>query len=556
MGFSVHWKNVLMSDGMSDESVRLRFLPLLALAILSVSSLTAAPAITGIYNAAGWVPRGLPNSGVAQGALFTVTGTGLGPTPLQQAQTYPLPSTQGLAGTTIKVTVGAVVETCIMVYTSAAQAAAILPSATPVGAGTLTLSYQGASNSFAIQILAGGFDTFTLNEGGTGPGVVTDTSYNVITMINAAHPGDTLILWGTGLGAVTGDETEPPQEVDLGTGVQVFVENQPATVLYGGRSSSPGLDQIDFVVPAGISGGCKTSIAVLVKGVTGNVTSFSVAPAGQTTCGDTFGALTASNLQKAIANGALGIGFVELSRIAGGNDLLTSGFGSFSLNNLIRSYGGSFGPSIGSCLVYEISGTSLIILDPIQASVLDTGPNLVVNGPGGTKTIAATSTGFYPATLATEPSTYIQPGAYSVSNGAGGSNVGPFNWSLTLPNNVVPTNIPASINRAKDLTLTWTGSSGFSLVTILGISGVPVALPVSSYVEFICTADASTGSFTVPSAILNLLPPNGFGTTTKAGVDIQIAGIPLERFSVAGSPGLDVGVFSAFVTNGAVATLQ
>jgi hypothetical protein len=82
--------------------------------------------------------------------------------------------------------------------------------------------------------------------------------------------------------------------------------------------------------------------------------------------------------------------------------------------------------------------------------------------------------------------------------------------------------------------------AGFSLVGIPGISGVPVALPVSSYIEFICTADASAGSFTIPSAILNLLPPNGFGTTTKAGVDIQISGIPLERFTVAGSRGLAV----------------
>ena len=100
-------------------------------------------------------------------------------------------------------------------------------------------------------MLAADFGTFALNEGGTGPGVVTDTSYNAITMINAAHPGQTLILWGTGLGAVTGDETEPPTEVDLGTGVQVFIENQPAKVLYGGRSSSPGFGSDRFRRPFG-----------------------------------------------------------------------------------------------------------------------------------------------------------------------------------------------------------------------------------------------------------------------------------------------------------------
>jgi uncharacterized protein (TIGR03437 family) len=245
----------------------------------------------------------LPNSGIAQGSIFTLTGTGLGPVALVQAQSYPLPTAQGLAGTSIQVTVGGVTETCIMVYTVATQVAAILPSATPVGTGTLTLTYQGATGSIAIQVLAANFGTFTLNEGGTGPGVITDTSYNPITMINAAHPGDNLVLWGTGLGAVTGDETEPPIAVDLGTGVQVLVGDQPATVLYGGRSSSPGLDQINFVVPPGVGVGCKTSIIVLVKGVTGNVTTTSIAPAGQTVCSDTTGSLTAANLQKAVANG-------------------------------------------------------------------------------------------------------------------------------------------------------------------------------------------------------------------------------------------------------------
>jgi uncharacterized protein (TIGR03437 family) len=124
------------------------------------------------------------------------------------------------------------------------------------------------------MVLAANFGTFTLNEGGSGPGVVTDTLFNPITFANTAYPGESLILWGTGLGAISGDETNPPTEVDLNTGVQVYVGNQPATVQCGGRSSSPGLDQINFVVPAGVTG-CKVSVAVLVKGVTGNITSTS-----------------------------------------------------------------------------------------------------------------------------------------------------------------------------------------------------------------------------------------------------------------------------------------
>ena len=154
----------------------MRLLRVAALAVSCAGFLLAAPAITGIYNAGSWLPPSLPNSGVAQGAIFTVTGTGLGPATLLEQSTYPLPTTQGLGGTTIQVTVGGVTETCIMVYSWNLQVAAILPSATPVGAGTLMLSYQGSSASFAIQVQTADFGTLTLNEGGTGPAVVTDDS--------------------------------------------------------------------------------------------------------------------------------------------------------------------------------------------------------------------------------------------------------------------------------------------------------------------------------------------------------------------------------------------
>jgi uncharacterized protein (TIGR03437 family) len=533
-----------------------RSLNILCMALFCAAALAAQPIVIGIYNAGSWAPPGLTNSGIAQGSIFILTGTGLGPAVLQQAESYPLPTTEGLAGTTIQATVGGMTENCILVYTSALQVAAILPSATPVGSGTLKLSYQGASSSMPLQVLKANFGTFTLNEAGSGPGVVTDTSYNPITMINAAHPGQSLILWGTGLGAITGDETEPPSEVNLNTGVQVLVGNQPATVTYGGRSSSPGLDQINFVVPSGIQAGCKTSIAVLVKGVTGNVTTTSIVPDGQTTCSETHGVLTAANLQKAISSGSLSVGFVQLSRIGDTDDTLAAGFGTFSLNSLIRSFGGSIVPSIGSCIAYEIYGDLLVINDPIQATALHTGEELIVQGPNGTKDVDEFATGVYASTLATQPSIFIEPGTFTVGNGSGSSNVGAFSWTETLPAYVTPTNLPASINPSQDLTLTWSGGSNYPLVSIFGISGVPVDLPKSSFVDFVCTAEGSAGTFTVPAAILNLLPGNGYGTVTKKGVDIQVAGVTTQDFSAGGSPGIAAGLMSIYVSSGSVATLQ
>lgn len=521
------------------------------LSLMCAIAAAAAPSISAVYNAASWLPPSLPNSGVAQGAIFTLKGSGLGPTTLQQVQSYPLPTTAGLAGTTITVTVGSVTETCIMIYTVDSQVAAILPSATPVGTGTLTLTYQGAKGSISIQVLPANFGTFTLNEGGSGPGVFTDTNYNPITMINPAYPGETLILWGTGLGPVSGDETEPPQEVDLGTGVQVQVGNQPATVLYGGRGSSPGLDQINFVVPANVTG-CRTSVAVIVKGVTGNVTTIAVAPQGQSTCGDTYGFLTTTNLQKAVSSGSLNLAGIQLSRLDG-NDDLAADFYTYPLNSLIRSYGGSFGASLNSCTAFEIYGPELVLADPVQPTHLSSGAQLTLTGPNGTKTVNAASTGDYAAAFSTASTpAYFAPGSYTINNGAGGSNVGAFSWNIILPPSIVAS-IPSAVNRTQDLTLTWTGGSPFSVVDILMYNGVGVTSSDSSFVEVICTANAAAGQFTIPSALLNLFPANGFGLPGVPGVNIQIGGDSLNRFS---APGIDSAVVSAFITSGGVVPLH
>src|SRR3954463_14075607 len=93
----------------------------------------AAPQIGAILNAASYTRPGLPNYGIAPGSMFVVFGTALGPSELQQAAGYPYTATLG--GRSMRVTVGTTTVDAIMVYTSANQAAAILPSNTPVGIG-------------------------------------------------------------------------------------------------------------------------------------------------------------------------------------------------------------------------------------------------------------------------------------------------------------------------------------------------------------------------------------------------------------------------------------
>jgi hypothetical protein len=345
------------------------------------------------------------------------------------------------------------------------------------------------------------------------------------------------------------------------SGVQVLIGNQLVTPVYAGRSSSPGLDQINVAVPAGINGGCKTSLAVVVNGVTGNVVSTSIAPSGQSTCGDTYGALTAANLQKAMSSGSLNIGAVDLSRVGSQNDdTLGGSFATYPLNSLIRSYGGSYAPSIGNCIAYEVtSGTPLVLTDPIVATLphLDAGPAIFASA--GSKSLVSAediSTGVYLEAVGSPAKPFIAPGTYTFGNGDGGSQVGAFNWSATLPSPVGSSGLPGTINRSQNLTVSWSGSGAFSSVVVLGYSAVPVSSGVNSWVEFVCEASATSTQFTIPSAILSLLPTNGYGDVGVLGVGLQIAGVVDDRFTVTGNPGLDAGVLTVFTSNGVVAKVQ
>jgi hypothetical protein len=282
---------------------------------------------------------------------------------------------------------------------------------------------------------------------------------------------------------------------------------------------------------------------------------------GQTTCGDTFGALTASNLQKAISSGSLNIGEVDLTRVGSGNDdELVGYFATYPLNSLIRSYAGSYGPSLGSCLAYELAyGTPLVLTDPIVPTLtfLDAGSSLTVTPSNGKPlTAAATSTGQFGTVAGTPSSPYIIPGVYAVTNGNGGSQVPAFNWSDLLSPPIPTIGLPTTVNRAQNLTVNWTDTGSFTVLSIFGYSAVPLNSTTNSWVQFVCTTSASAGSFTIPSAILSLLPTNGYGATGELGVDLQIAGIVDNRFTVTGTPGLDAGLFTIFSSYGVVAKVQ
>jgi hypothetical protein len=118
-------------------------------------STSGGPTIIAIQNNSSRIPAGLPNYGIAPSSLFVVAGSGLadpGDPVLQSSQAPGIPLT--LNGASITVVVNGVTTRPGLWYTSPTQIAAVLPAATPVGNGTLTVTYKGATSApAAIQVV-------------------------------------------------------------------------------------------------------------------------------------------------------------------------------------------------------------------------------------------------------------------------------------------------------------------------------------------------------------------------------------------------------------------
>ena len=541
------------------------------LLLASVGAHAQQPSIAanGVLNGASYALPGLPNAGIAQGAIFIVFGQNLGPATLVQVSSFPLPTSQGLAGTSVRVTVGGTSVDAIMLYASAGQVAAVLPSNTPLGTGTLTVTRNNVTSTPApITVVRSSFGTFSLNQAGSGPGVMqvfnseSDQPFNTIS--SSARPGQVIILWGTGLGPVTGNEAGQPLPGDMTSlNLRVWVGAREARVLYRGRSGCcVGIDQISFEVPQGVEG-CYVPVSIQIGDVISNFTSLSVSSSGGV-CSDPNG-FSGSDLEIARTTGNFRLGSISLSRSASKfsipgqpvvdiqTDYGAAVFYSYNFDQLTRSQGLGNSVSIGACSIstFRTSGQGGGASDPIRPVGLDAGAAINVSGPRGPKQLVPTaqSLGLYSAQLSGPPTDpfggggtpYLDPGAYTFDNGSGGSAVGAFRTTHTMPAALTWTNEAAItvVTRSQGVLLTWSGGDPNSFVYISG-SSFNTTNNVGA--AFVCLERASVGSFTVPSGVLLALPAAAAGSTFPTG-SLSVGGVTTpSRFN---APGLDAGYVTA-----------
>jgi uncharacterized protein (TIGR03437 family) len=500
----------------------------------------SAPTITQIQNNYGLIVPGLPNYGIAPGSLFIIRGSGMASIPvssatLQSSSGSGIPTT--LNGASISVTVNGTTVHPGIYYAGATQIAAVLPSSTPVGTGTLTVTYNSTPSATApITVVASALGLDTYYGSGTGLGVATNpTTGALYNYTNSITPGNTIVLWGSGLGADTADSdtvfTSTPHAVTPTP--SIYIGGVQATVLYAGSAGYPGVNQINVTVPASVPTGCGVSVVAVsgsgASAIVSNTVTLPIMPGGGT-CSDTATGISGSTISNLTGKTNYNSGALFLLQSTSSGTTQGLADGVFQNVQTTSSSTVTGITSVGSCTLTTsaLGGTVTSTSTGLNAGTI------TVTGPSGTQTLSAIPTvaGDYIAQL---PSGFIPAsgGSYTFA-GTGGSQVGSFSVSVAYTSPLVWTNSSSisSVTRVGGQPITWTGGASGSYVYIGGSSSSS-----SASASFVCYAPVSAGSFTVPPYVLLALPA-GSGTLSVENITTPVS------FSASG---LDYGIAFAGV---------
>jgi len=505
---------------------------------------TAGPVISQVLNNFGLVQAGFPNYGIAPGTLFIIKGTGLATAGsqavLQSSSGSGLPLT--LNGASVKVSVNGVITTPAFYYAIPTQLALVMPSNTPVGAGTVTVT-NNAQNSLAFPVSivssAMGFDAYYGT--GSGLGVATDAVTGALYDYgNSIPPGTTVTMWGSGLGAdAARDRQYAPAIFAINGLAHVYVGGVDAPIYYQGASGFPGVNQVDVTIPVNAPKGCNVSVV----GVTaaGVPTNFVTLPIGTGPCADPLFGLSGSQTQALAGQATVKTGVVSVSHsiqpaTGGGTQTVDVAFAGFqSATGAAYGAAGS-GVSSGGCMVTQtLAGTG----GGSAAGGLDAGASIAVTGPGvpASATLTAAN-GLYLAQLL--PGFLNSAGGSYTFTGSGGKDVGAFMATVGYPTPVLQwTNqsAGAAVTRSAGVQVTWNGGAAGSFVSVIGTStGLVNGQSVTG--TFQCITPASAIQLTVPAYITAAMPA-GTGTLVVNNY------APYQTFT---APGLDFGVATSYVS--------
>jgi len=201
--------------------------------------------------------------------------------------------------------------------------------------------------------------------------------------------------------------------------------------------------------------------------------------------------------------------------------------------------------SLGSCVVghgEEIAGFGRL---------LDAGSSLSLASPGAPLALTESFPGNYSGTLGARPT-----GSYTLTNGVGGVDVGPFSANFSAPAQLFTWSSPsvaaAPIDRTQPLTFQWTGGDPNGEV-LIGFSASYGTASNHLLVSASCRAVASNREFPVPPNVLLHFPADLSGFTSS-NVSVSVSGYAgLQLLSI---PALDLAYATTVVSSSAPVTFK
>jgi uncharacterized protein (TIGR03437 family) len=551
------------------------------------------PQLSGAVNAASYTPSDLPGGGLAQGSFFSLFGADIGPEQWQQASSFPLPTTGGLGGVVVQIRQGGTVVTCALHFASKSQINGIIPSNAPIGNAEMVLIYQGREARVAVKIVKHNFGVFTL-QAGRGPGIVQNWNSAVDVPLNTsgnpARPGQIAVIWGTGLGPITGPDNMAPPAGNLPFKVKVAVAGREVKLLYWGRApGAAGVDNIYIELPADMQQGCNVPVQIEVENTYSNSVTMAVGQPGMdcTAASDipflgmankggktgvillvraSVDAEIEADNERAVdtldLEAEIGLGlFIDVPPFdTNGNDLLgllplmgtcqSTATQQFDLTSLLGSLGefDIFGGVSGDDLPDGIeepeyqgldAGTGFSISGPAGNRLFevdDESPGVYMNLIGGRVRTVPDSLSLIAAFL---PPPFLDGGSYQLTI-PGGSQVGSVNKQFSLGAPVTLVSPPDTINRASGVTVNWSGSNSNQAVVVFGLAANQNTDTMGG---FLCYESGSKSSFHVPASQTSKLPT----ASRVAGFDdngaaFGIAVLPIENIIEFQATGLDRGL--------------
>jgi len=493
------------------------------------------PVVRAVVNAAN-----SDSTAIARGSFMSIYGQNFG-AQAGPPSALPLPTTLGTTQVTVKSNSGPTTYKAFLHFVSPGQINAVLPSAIPAGAATITVTVgTTTSAAAAFQVVDSNFGMFTLNSQPAGMAIgqnfesATSLPLNLYT--SPARQGQTMILWGTGLGPYTaGSDDGPPQAGNIVTNAKVLVAGNEITPLYAGRAPGiPGVDQINFTLPDSIPDGCSLYLQVQIGDSIQRGSATIAKSSNAPVCQHEFGLST--DLLSSLQSGATVKAAIARVQRSHGILGITNGqafgtvheeiavqFRKFAANGSPvsnQTFPFSLSQAVGTCSVVKVDQSNLDYTDfidiNINGSPLDVGSTLTLSGPGTNMTfnnLAGLTTLYDGADIPgfSSAMSVLVDGDWTLS-GSGGRDVGAFSAPFTLKNQFKATTLPSAITRGQSMTVGWSGggSSDSDTVRIIAF-GVTISGPAP---VIVCTAPSSAGTVTVPGNITSQLSSDLGGAGT------------------------------------------